>query len=149
MKKTLTNLAATKSLLDVTFQEVIDELSKALGRTPKQLERIKDVIGAHYKRTATAMLLPDVEVMPLHFMNEVKEVAWESLPLETRRAVKILDDEIAGGRMPHGTILDYMAYILRTSDKSPRAPDINRLDYGAMTHLCRDMQVEPPKIPVH
>ena len=57
MKKTLTNIAATKSLMDVAFQEVKDELSKALGRTPKQLERIKDTIDAHYKRTATAMLL--------------------------------------------------------------------------------------------
>ena len=90
MKKTLTNLSATKPLLDVPYQEVIEDLSKTLGRTPKQLERIEDVIGAHYMRTAKAMLIPELEV-PLHYMNEARQVPWESLSMETQCTVTKLD----------------------------------------------------------
>ena len=62
MKNTLTNLATSKPLMDVTLQEVLDDLSKTLGRTPRQMSSIMGEIKAHYKRTMTAMLQPHNEV---------------------------------------------------------------------------------------
>ena len=57
-------------------------------------------------------------------MNEARQVRWESLSMETQRTVKKLDVLIIYGRMPLGTVADYMKSILKTDNTRPAGLDV-------------------------
>ena len=140
----LANLATTKPLMDVPFQEVLDDLSKTLECIPSQLSPIMEDVKAQYKCTMMEILQPRLAA-PMFFTDEVRFVKWERLPSETQDAVRILNDEVGGGRLPPGTIKEYVHTVIQKQYGRPPAPDVYHLNHGAMTHLCLDMQVDPPE----
>ena len=117
--------------------EVLDGLSTILDCHPIQLSFIIQDVEEQFKCTKMEILHPHLAT-PLHFMKEVHSVQWESLPRGTQGAIKILNEERVYGRIPHGTIAAYVNVMRNTSVMSPHMPHVMWLDYGAMTHLCRE-----------
>ena len=120
--------------MDVTMQEVLDDLCKILQRTPVHMETIMNDVRAHYKRTMTALLLPSPPLaVPLHFKKEVRFMNWWDVPFETQEAVRILSDEVAGGRIKPLFIEDYVRAVIKTNYGRPCVPTVYQLSQGPLT----------------
>ena len=55
-----------------------------------------------------------------------------------------LCDAVAQGKVGEGYILRYMELMAGANEQSPRAPNVCRLGFGALTDICVAMKVPPP-----